>query len=308
MLKSDRVSSLLMEIPTNPEIPFFAYGAFRPGELAFLKIREFVDRCEQDGVPGTLRIRDGLPIADLASTNSQIDGFLIFFREGTQEEAHKKIVELEPDKQYEWKPIQSIGGQTANILAGLKPRKGSKELEEPWTGKNDPLFTSALEVIDEVLDDIQNHQSTWDLKPLFRLEMAYLLLWTAIERYASLRYHLYRNANQKVEEISTEMAFQNALRKYVKSEPDGNFRTVNRADNPEESYKLDPGNPKKSIKYYYQVRSNLTHRGKGIHADHHMMLSSLQELIAIFRETLAAAFAKSAQMLAENRGAASASS
>ena len=39
-----------------------------------------------------------------------------------------------------------------------------------------------------------------------------------------------------------------------------------------------------------------------------MMLSSLQELIAIFRETLAAAFAKSAQMLAENRGAASASS
>ena len=45
----------------------------------------------------------------------------------------------------------------------------------------------------------------------------------------------------------------------------------------------------KSVAYYYQVRSNITHRGKGAVRDYDMLRDSLTELLPIFREVLEAA-------------------
>ena len=54
--------------------------------------------------------------------------------------------------------------------------------------------------------------------------------------------------------------------------------------------RLDPSNPKESLKYYYQVRSNITHRGKAATRDFATLRDSLTELHAIFRCVLDAAF------------------
>jgi hypothetical protein len=49
---------------------------------------------------------------------------------------------------------------------------------------------------------------------------------------------------------------------------------------------LDPESPEKAVDYYYQVRSNITHRGKGVGRDYNLLRDSLAELLPIFREVL----------------------
>jgi len=45
--------------------------------------------------------------------------------------------------------------------------------------------------------------------------------------------------------------------------------------------RLDSGNPKTSAEYYFQVRNNLTHRGKGASKDGEIVRLSLLELLTI---------------------------
>jgi hypothetical protein len=274
-----------MKLPVDSSLPFFAYGIFQPGELAFLQIKEFVFDCRKEVVSGQLKVRDGLPIAAI-NEDGHINGTLIFFRPDTQDLAYQRIAALEPEKQYWWSTQAVESGQIANLLAGVSPNKGAEPMDWVWEGRQDPLFTAALEVVEETLAANSNFAD--DLKPLFHLEMAYLLLWTAIERYASLRYHLQGKATDKVLAIANERAFAKALQCQVTER-----RHVQRADAPTKRCTLDPNLPADSLKYFYQVRSNLVHRGKGAHTDHARLEKSLRELLPIFKTTLAAAFEES---------------
>jgi hypothetical protein len=271
-----------MEIPENPILPFFAYGVFKPGELAFLQIKGFVNSCSRGAIQGTLLMRDGLPILSLEERQGDVVGSLIQFRAEAGKDAYRHIAALEPDNQYQWKTVV-VDDCKANCLVGRSPSKGSAWSPYEWSGRKDPLFNEALEVVTETLE--KNIHFGDDLKPLFRLEMAYLLLWTCIERYASLRYHLGDKATKKVMNLAQEPAFGKALAKYVSEK-----RTVQRADKPTEQCVLIADNPSKAMSYYYQLRSNLVHRGKGVSDDHDRLEKSLRELLAIFKETLVAGF------------------
>lgn len=273
-----------MNPPSDQTLHFFAYGVFKPGELAFLQVKDLVAECSDCSMRGTLRIRDGLPIAS-PEDQGEIRGTLIKFHPTSENEAYRRIAELEPDNQYRWETV-TLGLGKANFLAGRSPKKGSVHPDEEWSGRNDPLFTVALDVVSETLE--KNRRFEWDLKPLFRLEMAYLLLWTSIERYASLRYHLGDKATKKVLNLASEPAFQAALLQHVHER-----REVQRADDPTGKCLLAASVPAKALAYYYQVRSNLVHRGKGVPHDHERLEKSLDELLTIFRKTLAAAFAES---------------
>ena len=81
--------------------------------------------------------------------------------------------------------------------------------------------------------------------------------------------------------MAGEPAFASGIRKRV-HEP----RTVFRADRPAERETLDPASPQKCLRYYYQVRSNITHRGKGVVRDFDRVSMSLGELLPTFREVL----------------------
>jgi hypothetical protein len=186
------------------------------------------------------------------------------------------------------------GIREANVLFGKSPRRGSDALgKSDWDGKKDPLFTSALEVVQEVAN--QNSQFEWDLKPLFRLQLAYLLLWSAIERYVSLRYHLGSDVYAKVKKLAKEEAFVLSLREQVSGR-----RVLYRADEPGEREVLDASNPDKSLGYYYQVRSNITHRGKAVTRDFDTLRDSLRELLNIFRNLLDAAFREAEDSYRQN--------
>lgn len=272
-------------LPSNVQLPFFAYGVFKPGELAFLQIKDLITDSQACSINATLRIRDGLPIAALSSAGD-LRGHLIHFKPGAEGEAYGRIGELEPHMQYRWEVIKA-SVTDANCLVGRSPLKGSIVSDDnEWRGREDPLFSAALSVVEETLRE--NEHFEWDLKPLFRLEMAYLLLWTAIERYASLRYHLADKTTQKVMRIAEEEIFKRALKEHVAER-----REVFRGDEPQVKIVLDGSTPAKALAYYYQIRHNLVHRGKGVPHDHERLAKSLGELLAIFKVTLQSAFEES---------------
>jgi hypothetical protein len=270
-----------MEHPADIDRPFFAYGLFRPGQLAFVQLRELVrEVADPAHISGALLLRDGLPIIDPAG-EGRVKGALMTFLPDRAAAAYDRISGMEPDRHYRWHETQA-DGRPANVLVGRYPGKGSVPCEEEeWDGWNDPLFTVALDVVEETLtsDDFQ-----WDLKPLFRLQMGYLLLWSSIERYVSLRYHLGDKVMEKVDQLAREPAFAAGLLEHVKER-----RFVYRADRPDQRTVLDRNAPEKAVAYYYQVRSNIVHRGKGVVWDHERVLKSLTELLPIFREVLKAA-------------------
>jgi hypothetical protein len=69
----------MISLPQNPELPFFAYGAFKPGELAFTQIETFLDQQPTRATAaGSLKVRDGLPLLDDRSGGS-VQGFLLTF-------------------------------------------------------------------------------------------------------------------------------------------------------------------------------------------------------------------------------------
>lgn len=270
-----------MERPPNLDRPFFAYGVFRPGQLAFFQLRALVSDVTQPvEVPGSLLLRDGLPIVDPAGSG-YIKGALLTFTPERVSDAYDRISAMEPDKHYRWDEVR-VRGTAVNMLVGRSPRKGSVRCEdEEWNGWDDPLFTAALEVVQETLTE--SEEFNWDLKPLFKLQMAYLLLWSSLERYVSLRYHLGDKVSEKVRQLAREPAFVQTLQQHAKR------REVFRADRPQEKVVLDPDSPLRAIDYYYRVRSNITHRGKGVVRDHDILRKSLAELLTIFREVLKAA-------------------
>jgi len=281
-----------MELPNNLNLPFFAYGIFKKGELAFLSIMDLVkDIDERASVKGILYLRDGLPILDPnldQYDQAQVVGSLIHFKNNHSIEAYERINRLEPDKQYEWMETKTKQKEKCNYLIGIKPKIGSVEDDYGWNGKDDPLFTDALKVIRKVLDN--NRGFDKGFKPMFKLQMAYLLLWSAIERYASLRYHLGGKSWNKIKHIKDDDIFKELLHENVE-ENVGQYRRVQRADRPTEHYELNPKKPKESLEYYYQIRNNISHRGKGaVNPDHKIVEKSLHELLNIFDRALRNAF------------------
>jgi len=276
-----------MKNPQDISLPFFAYGIFKPGQLAFFQIREFVCDKKPIKVKGGLLIRDGLPIINLKGYGF-VNGALIFFEKGKEEDAYGCISAMEPDKHYKWSTLtvnneidNDNKPQTANVLAGIKPLKGSIYYEgDNWDGWEDPLFNEALEVV----EDESKQGCEWDLKYMFKLQMAYLLLWSSIERYVSLCYHFGDKATMKIQQLAREKIFALSLKEIVKKK-----RYLYRADKPGEKLTLDPKDPKKSVPYYYQIRSNIIHRGKGGLDNLALIKKSLQELLQIFRNVLEAA-------------------
>ncbi len=263
---------------------FFAYGLFRPGQLAFFQIRDFVSRVTKPvQVTGVLRLRDGLPIIELKG-REPVNGALLIFKPGKAEAAYDKVSAMEPDNHYNWEEVQA-DGNPANVLVGRFPRKASVRFEgDDWNGWDDPLFKEALEVVEDEIPSTPNFNDV-NLKPLFRLQMAYLLLWSSIERYVSLKYHLGEKVKQKVDCLAKEPAFGSALRRVVARE-----RTVFRASKPKTMETLDPSDPKKSLDYYYQVRCNMTHRGKAAVPDRGIVKHALTELLQIFEGVLKEGF------------------
>lgn len=287
-----------MYYPANATLPFFAYGAFRQGELAFLRIKPFVDVVDTNAkVKGEIRMRDGLLL--LSPHESEfVSGHLMRFDPTQAGSAFAAIADFEPERQYEWSTkdvICSNGMLKANILMGKDYKNGSSRPDRDCKNEADPFFNEALEIVDSFAFRFSSKDglgsSSTDFTNLLHLQMAYMLLWSSIERYVTLRYSLGDQVTSKIMEMAKEPTFQQELLKNV-IRKDALYATNEPSDRRKKM--LNSQNPKKSLEYYYQVRCNITHRGKAAFSDFDRLQSSLIELSLIFRACLKSAFGEAA--------------
>ena len=151
-----------------------------------------------------------------------------------------------------------------------------------------PGVRTGLSVVREVADQHAREEfhsappDTFDWHRLFHLQMAYLLLWTVIERYASLSYGPTLRPEEKVEKFGRDPSFGQALRRVVTI-----TGKVYDSQDPEiPPAILDREDPASSASYYRRVRHNLTHRGKGAWKDGEIVRRSLFELQEIVCQIL----------------------
>ena len=145
------------ELGLKTDLPFFTYGIFRPGEIPFLIIQDQVKDIIPFTIKGYLKIRDGIHIYE-DHVNTDVHGYLIYFKDGQNEEAYKNIDQFESDKIYEWTTKQ-YGLYTFNMLKGIKSNVGSesyigtiKHLRvKDYKTTNDPYFKDAIDILNSWL-------------------------------------------------------------------------------------------------------------------------------------------------------------
>ena len=272
-------------IPEDTTLPFFAYGLFKPGQPLHRHLEPFLEGLPVPGkVRGSLLVRDGLPLLKDDSTGA-VDGYVIRFRLGRGDDGYAAIGSREPRKQYRWKRLELTDppGLRANTLAGYHPGKGSVDNEGPvWQSGDDSVLRDGLGLIRRIADEHGSRPfrsappESFEWDRLFRLQMAYLFLWTVIERYAALAYGPGLEPGKKVKALGEDPLFREIL-----SATTSRSHRLFSSQNPDDSASLDTGNPQTSAKYYYQIRNNLTHRGKGAWKDAEIVRQSLRELLTI---------------------------
>jgi gamma-glutamylcyclotransferase (GGCT)/AIG2-like uncharacterized protein YtfP len=193
--------------------PFFAYGFLRPGELAYHQIRDHVAQAEPASVRGEALERDGLLILSVEGTD-EIAGHVLHFKPSRADAAYRAVDDLEPRHLYRWTTgTATIDAEAVevNMLVAATPHRGSHRLDYDWSSRSDPLFTEALEEIDLILEPWKRPAAGHDeIRAFFRYQMAYLLLWSAIERYASLRWGFGGGPVQRVKKLARDPAFVRA--------------------------------------------------------------------------------------------------
>lgn len=272
-------------MPERPEIPYFAYGLLQPGELGYHQVESFVRSRKRAAIVGALNSRDGIPMLS-CERPGKVHGWLIEFHEPA-DEAYSAIAAFEPRDLYRWAEVVTDDQAQANTLIG-RTTTGSRPLEEEqWSGRDDPVFTHAMRVVRDVSHGPDGTTPFESVRPdlldwsrFFRVQMAYLLLWSAIERYLALVYGPSLSPNEKLASLGSSDSFRSHL-----TEVGGHGRRVYESRG-RESAVLDTGQPKRAAEYFYVVRSNLSHRGKGAWGEAEMVRQALRDLLTIFSQML----------------------
>ena len=280
-LKSDKI----LKPPLNINLPYFAYGLFKPDQLAYNKIKNLTKKHHSGKIYAEIYLKDGIVLLKPKTCKSLINGELYYFKEDMKNLAYDNIRAFEPKKFYKWLEIKVIiNGNLvkANTLIG-KDFKNSKLLKNPNFQSEDPFFKEALYEIESIIkeDNINQEKLEWinttNFQHIFRLQMAYSLLWTCIKRFAFIKYPLTDDLSNQYKLIAKEPVFKENLLKTVKTE-----RKIYSSDYLNENI-LNKNSPEESLNYYYTLRNYGVHR-ETISEDYIIIKTGLQELLKIFKE------------------------
>ena len=142
-----------------------------------------------------------------------------------------------------------------------------------------------MKKIGKTVEEIKNGKKfKQNIQNFLNIQQNYMLLWSAIERYASLKYDI-----RKDERVQLAREYSDIIKSVIEEEVDEE-RVVY---NSETLWcnRLDPDNPVGSMFYYYTVRCNIVHNGKEFQIrDFDLLLESLVELYKIFKQILEKTF------------------
>lgn len=147
--------------------------------------------------------------------------------------------------------------------------------------KNDPFFNEVIGLIERNLNEDKDY---WKVESFFELQMNYMLLWSAIDRFSSLKYNK-RFQKWNNERFAKEKAFREGIMRYGER----HHRPVFSTDDVK-MHEFDADDPYETLKYYYTFRCNVVHRGKAMIEDYSMLKTATEELLEIFKNVLEEAF------------------
>ncbi len=278
-----QIQSNGLSLPNDLSLPIFVYGALKPGMPAFESIRSFVAcKPEIDRVQASLYVRDGLPLIFL-DTSGSVEGYVIHWRGDNQNDAYTRVCHFEPRTQYEWRVIQTHAGIQVNTLIGKHPTKGNPQpvYGVRWSLKDDPAFGEGLRTVRLAFEEVTSNTNWNQWEKFFRAQMAYLLLWSILERLSAFCFGPVLEPHKRINQLHSLEPMVTLISKHVHRQD-----TVTDSRQPNKKYMLDSADAKNCFQYFYQVRCNLSHRGKAVINEVEKVTLSLAELLDITEEYL----------------------
>ena len=283
-----------LELPARLELPLFAYGLLKPDQPAHAAVvGEMVTSATPSALAGGLRYRDGLPLLDPDGTGG-VEGVVLRFAPGQERAAYDAVCGFEPRQHYRWFITDAtIGGgggngqvTRVNVLQGRHPARGSPdEWFTAWSADADPILRfglhavrgAALEHAVEPFPTLPgDNPALWER--FFGLQSAYLLLWSALERYSSFASPPAEEAMARIYRVGDDPAFRSCVlaagvapRAKVADSRDPTRTRRIREDGGGAMYAWE------------SVRTTLGHPGRTAFADGALLRRSLVELHDSFR-------------------------
>ncbi|EKD27120.1 MAG: hypothetical protein ACD_79C00865G0001 [uncultured bacterium] len=269
-----------MAIPKNPNISFFDYGLFKPGEIGYLQISDYVeDVISNVSITGDLLDRGGIPVLDDDGLG-KVNGFIIIFKKEFSKFAYEKILSEDLKQFYKWKSLKTYieSHQITiehNVLCKISKKNSFNLIKEgSWQGNRSSLFKEGLETVKEYIDSTKSFNL--DERCFVKLQMAYFLLWTIIDFHVFLRYQNLSDSKLKLQCLADDKIFNSAFKSVVKD--NRFFYNIFHS----EEYILNPGDVLSSLEYYYQQLLSMNSQWDFSSHNFTCLKKSLNELYNVF--------------------------
>jgi hypothetical protein len=251
----------------------FVYGSLKPGELGFEQIEPYVSDFREADLPNfALYVRDGLPIIRKSAPEESVAGVLLTISEGTQEEFWRIVGEYEGTTNYKYQDSLTVISRGKELLSGAfigrKMGKGNPEgLNSPWTSKQDPILSQSFPLLHKEIGANSlsfldaEHSSGRYWSQMNNLLAQYLLLVSVLEHLTVIKFGGSKRQEpltriRKLQQSRGFLAAFNALGDEKENPP------IKVSDSRAVEDNLSSSNSEQALLAWYQVRSNLQHRGK----------------------------------------------
>ena len=263
--------------PDDIDKPFFAYGIFKKGQIAHFKLELFVCEVDEEAEIENceLKMRDGFPLVS-GTSRLKTKGHVLFFHKKHREHAYDAICKSLADDLYEW-GTRTVNGQEVNVLFGKNPDDGAYTLDNDdgiynnnYDGGKDIFFRELIEFLNLEFEKFEGRPMDYDgdRNDIFRLQMIYMMLWSAVDRYCKLKYGAINYIRHNLNLFSQDKVFTDSLKECDLMEPSPNLPYLHKFDSP--------------MDLYYDVRCNVVHRGKDWNGNIKVLYHSLNNLLVIF--------------------------
>ena len=280
-----------LELPGRLDLPLFAYGLLKPDQPAYgdvvAPLVAATAAARLDG--GGLRYRDGLPLLD-PEGSAGVEGAVLRFARGQERAFYDAVCGFEPRQHYRWHiaDARMTGGPTTegaavrvNVLQGRHPERGSAdEWFTSWSADADPLLRHGLHAVRRTGLDLAtaafpslpgDNPALWER--FYGLQSAYLLLWSAVERYAAMACPPGDEPLARVYRLGDDRSFREAV---VAAGVSPRAKAADARD-PARSRRIrEDGSG--AMYAWESVRSTLGHPGRTASADGALLRRSLVEL------------------------------
>ena len=272
----------------------FVYGTLKEGEIAFNQIENMVAKVFPTKlIDYQIGIEDNLPKI-FKDNGSLVKGELIQPKENRLEIFFKAVHDYEGSL-YSKAPVQvEIDGSaidTFTYVADGKPGRGFIKLEESaWYSRKYPYFSEYFPVLYKQIKLLGNEshpndssRNNWTY--MDTLQGHYLKLTSFLENYSLLVFGSSRSLgpNGRINMLGRTKEWALAFHRV---ENQIGIIPQEVRDARSTSKILENSTPENAIKFFYQIRNNISHQGKSAPADLDIIYNALKDLSEIMKELL----------------------